>query len=150
MQFSLALSILPAVALAASFIGPYSKGDANLGKRDYWGPSFSSGPTDGNTKIVYAAMTLTPGAAPPNPEGDLFIWPGVGGTGDLLQMVFMAGECGQAQGYWCVQPYVAGPRYINGPAAIVGPDDQIRIQFGMQSDGVSLLFTYLGCLVLQY
>lgn len=108
-----------------------------LNKRDYWGPAFSSGPTASNSRVVYAAMTLTPGQSPPNPRGDLFIWPGVGGDQDLLQVVFMTPEnCGAAQGSWCVQPYVAGPRYIAGPVAIAGPNDKIRIKYEFQSDKV--------------
>ncbi|KAL0937044.1 uncharacterized protein CTRU02_209260 [Colletotrichum truncatum] len=126
MYLNLLLAALPAIASAHV-----------LQKRDYWGPAFSSGPTAGGAKIVYAAMTLTPGLPPPNPKGDLFIWPGVGGDKDLLQVVFMTAENCQADAEsWCVQPYVAGPRYVNGPVGIAHANDKIRIEYKLQADKV--------------
>ncbi|KAJ2988689.1 hypothetical protein NUW58_g3844 [Xylaria curta] len=61
-------------------------------------------------------MTLTPGRAPPNPRA--------------------TSSSGPVSGSWCAQPYVAGPRYINGPVAVVGPNDRIRIKYELQADGV--------------
>lgn len=87
-------------------------------------------------------MTVTPGQSPSTPRGDLFIWPGVGGDEGLLQVVFMTSEnCDAPSGSWCVQAYVAGPRYINGDVGIAGSTDQIRNQYELQSNNVSNITT---------
>ena len=74
-------------------------------KRDSWGGSVSLGPT--KSHIVNAVTTLTPGAAPPTQNGELFLWPGMSnGTGDLIQTTLESWPdnswCGAKTAQWYV------------------------------------------------
>ena len=121
------LLLLPALAWAATK------------RADTWGGSVSLGPT--RSTITNAVTTLIPGAAPATQNGVLFLWPGMSnGTGDLVQTTLESWAsnewCGAEQGEWCVRASLFGSfGQLDGDAAPVKGDDQVRIEYVLLEDG---------------
>jgi hypothetical protein len=81
-----------------------------------WGPYISLGQTQ--SEYTSLSTIYTPGKAPPNQKGTLFLWPGLfdqanRNGGDLVQTVIelhnakdTTTTCGAKQGQWCIRPYV--------------------------------------------
>lgn len=135
MQFkTLSLSLLATLAAAAP--APHVK------REDTWGGAVSLGPTDfeNGAYIDHAVTYLSPGAAPENQNGLLFLWPGMSnGTGDLVQTTLEDYDdnswCGAVAGEWCVRASVFGWfGQHDGEAGVVKPDDTVKIDYKLEGN----------------